>query len=54
MFTDLQCFFGWLWRARTKLKMQLLVLSEYSLSVQSPNDLTGFPSATTRYKVLMT
>ena len=54
LFTDLHCFFGWFWRARTKLKMQLLVLSEYSLSVQSPNGLRGLLAATTRYKVLMT
>ena len=45
MFTNLQCFLGWFWRARTKLEMQLLVLSEYSLSVQSPYGLRSHLAA---------
>lgn len=50
-FTNLQCFLGWFWRARTKLEMQPLVLSEYSLSVQSPNGLTGFLAARKRRSI---
>jgi len=50
-FANLQCFLGWFWRARTKLKMQPLVLSEYSLSVQSPNGLTGFLAARKRRSI---
>ena len=52
-FANLQCFLGWFWSSRTKLKMQRLVLSEYSLSVQSPNGLTGFLAARKRHKVFM-